>query len=207
MKKIKENSSGVISLEASITLPIFILTVMFFYGLIVVFLGQNIVAHSLIQSANSLSLDPFSMERVERNVIEDLYDGGIEDSGNLIEALYGSFYNRTGYFAATERWYESDDGAKLQETVKKRFIAYIAGSASNGRKLSATEINKIADEKLEYAGIVDGIEGMDFSGTSIEGDILTINVKYEQSFVYDFNGLATIPREQSIKVRLWDIGD
>ena len=63
MRSLKKER-GVISLEASIVLPLFIFLLLFFYGFIVSFSGQQAICHSIVQSADSLSLDTYALERI-----------------------------------------------------------------------------------------------------------------------------------------------
>ena len=59
-----------------------------------------------------------------------------------------------------------------------------------------------ADEKLEDLGIVDGIDGVDFK-MRVEDEIVTITIKFEIQYWFDFFDMGKIPMEQSVKVRLW----
>ena len=82
MFRFKKNERGAVSLEACIVLPIFIFVLMFFYGLMVFFSGHQLLSHSLIQSAESLSLDPYATEQLK--ISWDEMEGG-ED---LVQAMY-----------------------------------------------------------------------------------------------------------------------
>ncbi len=192
MFRFKKNEHGVVSLEACIVLPIFIFVLMFFYGLMVFFSGHQLLSHSLIQSAESLSLDPYATEQLK--ISWDEMEGG-ED---LVQAMYAdAFTSQDPYFSSNEKWY-AENSDLLIPTVRSRFLAYFVGSGTS------SEMEKAADERLKTIGVQGGLDGLDFSGTKIEGNTLTIVIKYRQEFVFNFQGLAAFDRQQSITITLWD---
>ena len=179
-------------MEACIVLPIFIFVLMFFYGLMVFFSGHQLLSHSLIQSAESLSLDPYATEQLK--ISWDEMEGG-ED---LVQAMYAdAFTSQDPYFSSNEKWY-AENSDLLIPTVRSRFLAYFVGSGTS------SEMEKAADERLKTIGVQGGLDGLDFSGTKIEGNTLTIVIKYRQEFVFNFQGLAAFDRQQSITITLWD---
>ncbi len=191
----KKQEQGSISLEACIVLPIFIFLLMFFYGFIVFFSGHYLLAHTLIQSAQSLSLDPYAIERLEISW-EDM-----ESGKDLVKALYSSaFFEYNEYFSSNEKWYTQGNEELMQETVKNRFLGYLVGDGD------VSEVESRANDMLEYMRIQDGISGLDFSETKIENGILTLKIKYTQEFVFNFQGLAAFDRQQTISITLWDVG-
>lgn len=195
ISKTKGETKGVISLEACIVLPIFIFLLMFFYGFFVFFSGQQVITHAMIQSADSLSLDPYAMERIDNSKLES--------GGDLIQALYGTlFTDQSKYFVSDDKWY-SDDKDKLPEVVKNRFIGYLAGDCDKG--VSDAQIEHAANELLKTAGVQGGLDGMDFSASKVDGNKLTITVKYKQEFIFNFQGLAAFDREQTLNISLWDV--
>ena len=136
-----ESSKGVVSLEACIVLPIFILTIMFFYGLIIMFLGQNTIAHAMVQSAESLSLDAFASEKIAG----DLGSMDEENSEQLLIAVYGElFTEQDGYFATSEKW-QDGESEDIEKVVKNRFLAYLVGSGGN--------IDSKADKLLSFLNV------------------------------------------------------
>ena len=192
MFRFKKNEHGVVSLEACIVLPIFIFVLMFFYGLMVFFSGHQLLSHSLLQSAESLSLDPYATEQLK--ISWDEMEGG-ED---LVQAMYAdAFTSQDPYFSSNEKWY-AENSDLLIPTVRSRFLAYFVGSGTS------SEMEKAADERLKTIGVQGGLDGLDFSGTKIEGNTLTIVIKYRQEFVFNFQGLAAFDRQQSITITLWD---
>ncbi|MGN0141413.1 MAG: hypothetical protein ACI4AD_04245 [Roseburia sp.] len=187
MKDRQEKEAGVISLEACIVVPVFMFLMLFMYGLILIFMGQQAISHALLQSAESLSLDPFATERLEV--------GDIEDGAELLTALYeGMLTAGDTSFSSTVKWY-SDASSDMPEIIKKRFLGYLAGSEES------------ADNVLKAVGIVDGKAGIDFSGSTVSGNVLNINLKYKQKFLFDANGLGVMNREIKVSVKLWGVSD
>ncbi len=195
MFRFKKNEHGVVSLEACIVLPIFIFVLMFFYGLMVFFSGHQLLSHSLIQSAESLSLDPYATERL--NISWDEMEGGKD----LVQAMYAdAFSSQDPYFSSNEKWY-AENSDLLIPTVRKRFLGYLVGSGTS------SEVEKAADEKLKTIGVQNGLSGLDFSETKVEDGVLTITIKYRQEFVFNFQGLAAFDRQQTITITLWDVAE
>lgn len=192
MQRFQQKNRGSISLEACIVLPIFIFVLMFFYGFIVFFSGHQLLSHTLIQSAQSLALDPFATERLEISWEE------MEDGSNLIEAMYAEALGGDEYFSSNKKWY-SEESDLMLATVKNRFLGYLVGTGTSN------EVESKADDMLKYMGVQGGISGLDFSGTKIEDGVLTLEIKYKQEFVFNFQGLAAFDRQQSISITLWDV--
>lgn len=199
-----KNEKGVISLEACIVVPIFVFLLMFFYGFFVMFAGQQAISHALIQSAESLSLDPFATERISVSTFTKLDSTKMEDGGDLLTTLYADLMTSgDDYFASREKWYDGSNDALMKDTVKKRFIGFLTGGAQDTGGVNASDVESKADDLLDYLRIENGLSGIDFSGTSINEEKLTINIKYKQEFMFNFQGLAAFDREQSITVTLW----
>lgn len=66
--KKRKSEDGTISLEACIVVPI-LFSYTFIYGFIVMFMGQQMISHSMLQSAESLSLDSYGTEKSEMKMI------------------------------------------------------------------------------------------------------------------------------------------
>lgn len=176
----KKKNSGSITLEAAMVVPLFIILMLLVNGLFVMFMGQQIMVHTLIQSAKSMAFDPYSSQRVSTNEEDDLADMFID-----IFSFAG------GNHVSTDKWYE-ENLDKIDEVIEKRYIAYLKNSRSDANIL------------LEEIGIKNGVEGLDFSGSSLENGILTIKMKYTQEFIFNAAGLAEFERELCIKVKLFE---
>ncbi len=181
-----KSENGLISLEACIVLPIFIMLVLFVYGIMIMFCGQHLMAHTLIQSAESLSLDPYSTER--------LGEINLTEASSLVNFLYSKiFTDEDKHFSSSEKWYgQTDDN--MRTAVKDRFVGFLCGGSEDQ-----------ADTMLDFFGVEDGLDGLDFTNTKIEGNELTVTIKYKQEFIFNFDGLASFDREQCFTVVLWDV--
>ena len=85
MKKWKNKELGLLSLEASISLTIFIFLMLFMYSFFVVFEARNEMAHLVLSTANSMALDTYSSNTFEKSnsvakFIYDIYDTVANDN-------------------------------------------------------------------------------------------------------------------------------
>lgn len=183
MRRCVKDEQGVISLEACIVVPIFIFLILFFYGLIVMSLGQRMVAHALLQSAQSLSLDSYATEK-------DLGYDSLDHGYQLVGAIYSDMLGfDKEEFSSKKKWY-SAGSADLEKTVENRFYGFLVG----GTKAEATDTLKTI-----------GISDVKFSGSSVTDGVLTIDMKYKQDFIYNFQGLLSFDRETTVKVKMWGL--
>ncbi len=188
-----KKEEGVVSLEACIVLPIFIFLLMFLYGFMVFFSGHQAMSHALIQGSQSLSLDPYASNRLTTSW------ESTKNGSDLVEAIYAELLSSNEYFSSNEKWYDTSKGTELMhQTVRNRFLGYLVGSGEG-------DVEARADQKLKLIGVVDGVDGLDFSETKIENGVLTITVRYEQEFVFNFQGLASFERKQTVSITLWDV--
>lgn len=179
MKNEKMNR-GSITLEAAIVVPMFIILMLLVNGLFVMFMGQQIMTHTLIQSTKSMAFDPYSSQRVS--------DG---EDDKLAGMFVDIFSFAGGDHISTEKWYE-EGAEQLEQVMEERFVAYLKNSSSN------------ADFLLKEIGVKNGLKGLDFSGSTVEDGILTVKMKYTQEFVFNAAGLAEFERELSVKVKLFE---
>ncbi len=184
-KKNTKNDTGVVSLEACIVLPMFFFLILFFYGFMFLFAGEQMVNHALMQSAVSLSLDSYSVDKLadSTNVDKMLQDA-------LDYVMQGDGVSHS----SREKWYESSDAT--QQEVRNRFVSYVANGDEG-----------YANQKLEQFGIVGGLEGISFSECKVEGTerdkVLTITIEYEQKYIMDAFGLLSYDREKTITQKMW----
>lgn len=184
--KIKKCNRGSLTLEACMVVPMFIVLMLLVNGFFVMFMGQQIMCHALIQSAKSLAFDPYASQRVAEN-----------EDDQLAEMFVDIFSFAEGDHVSTEQWYK-EDTENLDEVVEERFIAYL--------KLTKSGTEKV----LEQIGIKDGLDGLDFSGCTLEEGILTIKANYTQEFIFNATDLTSFERSISVKVKLFEyksIGD
>lgn len=172
-----KNQRGSMTLEASIFVPIFVSMMLLVNGFFIFFMGQQMMSNALIQSAKSLSYDPYAAQRTgDSNFIAE-----------LIPFLYDAFNAGGGNYVLSNEWYEEDN---IEDVVKERFKLY----------LSPTD----ADALLKTFGIRNGLSGLDFSESSYSDGILTVKVKYTQEFVFNVMDLASFEDSMQVQVRMFE---
>lgn len=177
----KDKTSGLLSLEASIALTIFIFLMLFMYSFLVVFEARNEIAHTLLTTADSLALDALANETLGN-------DRTIQ--GNLYE-IYGKVSDDNGLFTETQKWY-SGDAAEIQDTVETRFIAFLAGGDRDE-----------ADRVLKSLKVVKGIDGLDFSKSHVSENKLFLEVQYQLEYEFQVFGMDRLTFSQSCCSKLW----
>lgn len=192
MKKKRCDERGLLSLEASISLIIFMFLMLFLYSFFVVFETRNEMGHVVLSTANSMALDAY----------ENTILGDKDKVQGLLYQLYGHNTNPSGGFTDYRDWYESstetdEDGntvlsATFSEAIKSRVVSYLASGDE-----------ELADKKLKKYHIKGGIDGLDFSGSRVSDGRLFLNVKYALEYEYNAFGLGEINFEQSACSKLW----
>ena len=176
---LKERPS--VTLEAAIILPIFCFLFMALNGVFFVFSAQNQVMHALVQTANSLSLDPYWNEKT-----------GVENPNvsNMLQNFERSI-TQDKSFSSTESWHKNETVSS--GVLEDRFYSYFTG---DGNKLSAYT-------KLKKLGVVGNME---LSGTVNNGD-LTLVAKYKMKFWFNLFKTEPLDLSQKVKVHLWGLED
>ena len=176
---LKERAS--VTLEAAIILPIFCFLFMALNGVFFVFSAQNQVMHALVQTANSLSLDPYWNEKT-----------GVENPNvsNMLQNFERSI-TQDKSFSSTESWHKNETVSS--GVLEDRFYSYFTG---DGNKLSAYT-------KLKKLGVVGNME---LSGTVNNVD-LSLVAKYKMKFWFNLFKTEPLDLSQKVKVHLWGLED
>ena len=178
-KLLRERAS--VTLEAAIILPIFCFLFMALNGVFFVFSAQNQVMHTLVQTANSLSLDPYWNEKT-----------GVENLNvSIILQNFERSITQDKSFSSTESWHKNETVSS--GVLEDRFYSYFTG---DGNKLSAYT-------KLKKLGVVGNME---LSGTVNNGD-LTLVAKYKMKFWFNLFKTEPLDLSQKVKVHLWGLED
>lgn len=184
-KKRRAATSGLLSLEASIVLTIFLFLMLYMYSFLVIFEARNEIGHTLLTTADSLALDAFASNTPEDQTI-----------ASLLFKLFGGLNDGNGTYTLTNKWYDkkeyNKDANLVPDTIKTRFIAYLAGGDE-----------KEADRVLKSLNIEGGIDALDFSGSYIANGDLYIKVRYKIDYEFKVFGLGSMTFEQSCCSRLW----
>lgn len=192
MKREQNGEKGLLSLEASITLTIFMFLMFFLYSFFVIFEARNEMAHVLLSTADSLSLD----------VYENAKQGESGTVGQVIYQLYGMTADPASDFIEHRTWHNSSsttdesgnvviDG-NFEGVIRDRFLAYL--TAGNPDR---------AEEILKRYHVKGGVAGLDFSASRVEDDKLFLSVRYTLEYEFHvFNG-GEESFEQSVCSKLW----
>lgn len=179
---------GLLSLEASIAVTIFIFLMLFMYSFFVFFEARNMLGHAVLSTANSLSLDAYGNSKY----------GDADTVAKIFYGLYGATGGNSSNFVDTDLWYQNatnEDGSlsgTFEETLRSRFLAYL-GSGDTDR----------AEELLERYHIQNGVEGLDFSGSHIDGENLYLSVQYTIEYEFQVFSLDVLEMKQSACSKLW----
>lgn len=193
----RKSDDGTITMEACIVMPVFIFVIVFVYGIMMMFSGQQMITHALIQSAESLSMDSYSdsMLNKEDNLVYRLYKKVITVNGDIKNVLQSETN-----FSSKKSWTNPEkvkDQSERNKYIKRRFVGFL----TNEDDISEGE--KQAKELLKKYGVENGLDGIDFSECKLDDKELTVKIKYKQNFLFDFQGLASFDREMEIKVHMW----
>ena len=178
-KLLRERAS--VTLEAAIILPIFCFLFMALNGVFFVFSAQNQVMHTLVQTANSLSLDPYWNEKISLE----------NTSVSTILQRFERYAVRDQSFSSAESWHKNETVSS--GVLENRFYSYFTGGE-----------NKISGyDKLKKLGVVGNME---LSGTVSNGD-LTLVAKYKMKFWFNLFKTEPLDLSQKVKVHLWGLED
>lgn len=188
------------TLETTIVLPIFILIFLAIYGIFGVVSAENQISHAFNQATKSMSMDPFLIERTDL-AFEDKSRlwGSLKDVAvSAIRVHYDEHFMEKSDWFSTENMDDEDklpdgsyDLSSKKQVAQNRFVGFFA----DGNQIQA-------DERLRKLGVVDGLEGLDFTMSQADGN-LTITVKYKLRFVFNFFDTVQIPMTHKLNVKLW----
>jgi len=192
MQKRHKNESGLLSLEASIAVTIFIFLMLFLYSFFVVFEVRNEIGHTVLSTANSLAFDGYENSNL----------GDSDTLGQIIYNIYGNSTNDNNDFSDYRTWYDDstvtdEDGNTslsndFSDALKNRFLAYLTGGNPDN-----------AEAILKRYHIQGGVDGLDFSGSKVEDGKLYVSVKYEIEYEFNVFNLGNNEFEQSACSKLW----
>lgn len=182
-------NAGVITLEACVSVLSFLILMLLISSLFVMFMAQNTTAHVILETSESLSLDAYAAEHIGTGGWGSTSEIVVSVS-DFISGLFGKDEDNPN-FTTREKWYEGTN-TELADTIKTRFVAYLTGGDE-----------KEADEFLENMNIVDGLDGMNFSDSYVENDVLHIVLKYELEYDFNIWSVGKVQVKQTACSRLW----
>lgn len=176
-----KNIRGSMTLEAAMVVPIFILLMLAVNGFFLMFMGQQVLSHTVIQSAKSMAYDPYASQRVTA-----------DEGDQLADMFVDLFSYANGDFTSPEEWYEDGAFFSVSQVAEDRFFAFLGKKGSQ------------ADTLLELVGVRGGHNGLDFSGCKVEDGVLTYKVTYTQEFPMTTADFTSFERELAVQVKLFE---
>lgn len=200
--KLARSDEGSLTLEACVSVLLFLILALLFASFFPMFMVQNMTAHALLETSQSLSVDAYAAKKLGRDHFDSIQD---------ISMVFLDKLNITSItndaFATDKTWYEQDEDhhqsvddyqTGVVDLVKQRFVAYL-GAGDDGRTMHERE----ADELLERYKVEKGLDGIDFTGTEVRDGYLNIKITY--TFHNDFSVLDFKPFvvTQTTKSKIW----
>ena len=187
---LRDKDSGLMAVEALIGFVVFMFSMYTIYSFIWLYMAQSKISHALSEACQSLALESYGNSRI--GFSWDKAGIGLSDLivsfVSNIEGESDSHDNfvRTDYWAGNPEL--SEDA--LQALAKERFYAYLGGGQED------------AEELLKGLGVVGDVN---FTGTKIEGDDLTVQINYKIKLLLGFNmfGKTEFDTGQSVTCRMW----
>lgn len=165
------DSKGYLTVEATLSLTIFLFFMMFLMNMGQIYQTQNFMTHGLMQTGKNLAFNSYSYEQVSL-VAELTY---------LTQAL--SLEGTGENVSVGHRWKDKN----YKEAAKETFVC----------------ICEDLDNELKKMQIKKGIEGIDFSGTTVDGKNLVINAKYDIELPFAFFNFDKVTMHQKVVCGLW----
>ena len=183
----RQNNKGYITLEACVSVLVFLILMLFMSGLFIIFMAQNTITHTLLQTTESLSFDPYATDKLKVN-------GKIPSIMETVAALFTSSNGNAitnPYYVADDKWYVGD-GKAISGAAKKRFVGYLTGGDEEA-----------ADRFLKNLNVVDGLEGLDFSKSEVEGKDLNLVLSYQLEYEFNIFDMGKLDISQKACAALW----
>lgn len=189
MFKKVNNDKGAITLEACVSVLSFLVLMLLLSSLFVFFMAQNTIAHTLLQTSDSLSIDYYAKEHIGTGGAGSVSEVVVSVM-NFIGDLFGiaqddpSFVGKDDLTAVSE--------SELSSIIKTRFVGYLAGGNESE-----------ADKLLKKMNVVEGLAGLDFSLSHVEDGIIYINLKYKLEYDFNIWDLGIVEVNQKSCSKLW----
>lgn len=170
----KKCSKGYLTVEATITLTVFLFMMMFLMNMGQIYRAQNYVTHSLLQSGKMLSFSSYAYKQIS----------AVDTIGKLVKMLQ---LCEIGDDGEIELYWRT---AQYEKAVKRAF-GYCAG-----------ENPEQTDAVLKQYGLKNGMDSLTFKTVTASKD-LNIVVEYQIELPFAFFGFDHITMHQQVKCGLW----
>lgn len=189
--KKRNGERGLLSLEACISVTIFIFLMLFMYSFFILFEARNVMAHALLATTDSMAKDAY----------ESSNDTNKTTVIGILESFYKTHIPNGSDFSDPRDWYtevserDADAEAQMateQDVFRTRFIAYLG----NG------DIDR-AERLVKRLKIQGGLEGLDFSKTKVDGGNLYGSVCYKVDYIFDVFDSDGLEMEHTACSKIW----
>jgi hypothetical protein len=170
-----KDESGTIAIEATISLTLFILFILFFMNFAKIYQAQNLMAFGALETAKAISYENYMKEALLET-----------DIGGVLDALA----NLQGDVTGEDK--EAILMGGLEQRIQKHFYQFINGDGQAG-----------ADQYMKMLGIKDGTAGLNFSSSSLDDEKVVVSVHYQVQFMVPLFGIDHVDMEESAASRLW----
>ena len=171
-----DREKGNLTIEASLVLTMFTFFILFFFSFGQLYKVQNIVSHATVKTAEAISIDSYFREAVgETNVGKAA--SFICDIVNADNDLSNSILTLKE--------------ANISKVIRENFIYCIDNSESN------------TDDILKKNGVKNGLDGIDFSASKLDGDDIVIKVRYTVRLRFPLFGKEEIELTKASKSHLF----
>lgn len=171
-----QKNRGALVIEASIAMTAFIFLILFFLNFAQIYQAQSFVSHQAFQTSQTLAVESFPREKVGESGTLEAITKVMDFYAWATGADKGDFF--------TEGYRSLGTVGDLNAIVREEFIRSYGESHDN----AYDDINT----KLKRLGIVDGFEGLDFSGTTISSSVIEVHVTYKVQLKFSFFGLKEV---------------
>ena len=216
-----KRNEGVITLEACIFVLFFMIIMIVMMSLYIMLCAHTMTAHVMLQTAESLSLDAYSIGRItdKTTARQPIHINDVGESATIwIYRLLGNpdlDLEKHDYFVSETKWYEAfteegydEDawlsgekdpdtvggrtGSNIEIVVRKRFIGYLTGGDEPE-----------ADKLLKSVYVVDGLNGLDFSKSYVQNGDLHVVLHYKLHYMMGEHVIPAVDIEQKSVAKLW----
>lgn len=177
----KQDDKGSLTVEASIALTAFMFFVVTVLSLGQIYHAQGVISHATLQASQSLAIESYYRETMSSSKTLDSVSKIVKflsalgwDSVSVVDDEYASL---------------GAEGTDFYKFVREAFIYSIADSED------------AADVYLESVGIVNGLDGLDFSYSAVKSSDIIINVQYKVELPFAFFGEREISLSKSAKTK------
>lgn len=190
MKEWRKEQSGVMTVDATLSLSFVVILIMLIIDICGVYQAQNYVYHGMLQTSKMISVYSYQLEQgsaasdTEMLICELLEHVGIRKTDHLKTEVKKD-WDKLG----------AEDSA-MEEIVKKIVPVCLGGDDA---QITAT---------MKRYGLSDGMDSIDFSGTKkdcVNNDLI-IKAEYKVQLLWPVFGVTEVTIEQSTRSRMWDKG-